>query len=145
MCGPAAPITCDNALRANEILELTRHVKCVWGCYCAQGYLRNNYNGKCVSENECRNTKFIDISPQIPGLFKHIHPPIESGCDSNGCGHVDHSGEGCGPYGCGPTDEGIEFIQTISIRIDLVWHQHNSFATKNSFCYAKEHEPVRDR
>lgn len=109
MCGPAAPITCDNALRANEILELTRHVDCVWGCYCAQGYLRNNYNGKCVAENECRNTKFIEISPQIPGLYKHIHSPIESGCDSNGCVYIDPSGDGCGPYGCASNNEGIGF------------------------------------
>lgn len=112
MCGPAAPITCDNALRANEILELTRHVDCVWGCYCAQGYLRNNYNGKCVSENECRNTKFIEISPQIPGLFKHTtNPPSDVACDSNGCNvYTDPSGDGCGPFGCGaPNDDGIEF------------------------------------
>lgn len=119
MCGPAAPITCDNALRANEILELTRHVNCVWGCYCAQGHLRNNYNGKCVSENECRNTKFIDISPQIPGLFKHIHPPIDSGCDANGCAYIDNSGDGCGPFGCGSTDEGIEFKCTFLNAIDF--------------------------
>lgn len=113
MCGPAAPITCDNALRANEILELTRHVACVWGCYCPQGYLRNNYNGKCISENECRNTKFIDISPQIPGLYKHIHPspPPNVGCDSNGCIYIDQSGDGCGPQGCSSGgEEGILIV-----------------------------------
>lgn len=47
-------------------------VDCVWGCFCAKGYLRNNYNGKCVPEGECRNTKAVDVSPQIPGLFKHL-------------------------------------------------------------------------
>lgn len=95
MCGPAAPITCDNALRQDEISELTKHVECVWGCFCAQGYLRNNYNGKCVPEQECRNTKSVDISPQIPGQFKHI-----TGCGSNGC-HHGVSNNGCGPKGCG--------------------------------------------
>lgn len=107
MCGPAAPITCDNALREHEIVELTKRVECVWGCFCAQGFLRNNYNGKCVPEQECRNTKSIDISPQIPGLFKHI-----TGCGPKGCGsnhHHHHNHEtglnhvhetGCGSKGC---------------------------------------------
>lgn len=109
MCGPAAPITCDNALRGDEIIDLTRHIDCVWGCFCAQGYLRNNYNGKCVPENECRNTKSIDISPQIPGLFK-IHP---IGCGNGGCGNTDPCGpkgcgniDPCGPKGCGSGYEG---------------------------------------
>lgn len=106
MCGPAAPITCDNALRAKEILEQTRHIDCVWGCYCPQGYLRNNFNGKCVPENECRNTKSIEISPQIPGLFKHVPPTTENGCDSNGCAYIDQSDEECGPYGCESDEDG---------------------------------------
>lgn len=97
MCGPAAPITCDNVLREDEIVQLTKHVECVWGCFCAQGYLRNNYDGKCVPEQECRNTNPIDISPQIPGLFKHI-----MGCGPNGCGTNEHNREnGCGVKGCG--------------------------------------------
>lgn len=111
MCGPAAPITCDNALRGEEISVLTRHVDCIWGCYCAQGYLRNNYNGKCVPENECRNTKSVDISPQIPGLFKHIYGCPSGGCGntnncgSGGCNSGNNPGDGCGPKGC-DSDEG---------------------------------------
>lgn len=91
MCGQAAPITCDNFVRRNEIIEQTRHIGCVLGCFCAQGYLRDNYNGKCVPEQECQNNKSVDISPQIPGLFKHL-----IGCGSGGC-----DGDGCGPNGCG--------------------------------------------
>lgn len=72
MCGPAAPITCDNATRGKEIAQLTKHVECVWNCFCANGYLRNNYNGKCVPESECRSNKIVEVSPQIPGLFKHF-------------------------------------------------------------------------
>lgn len=72
MCGPAAPITCDNALRGRHVLALTKHVDCVWGCFCAQGYLRNNYNGRCVLEDDCRDNKAVDFAPQIPGLFKHL-------------------------------------------------------------------------
>lgn len=72
MCGPAAPITCDNASRAKYVLSLTKNVDCVWGCFCAQGYLRNNYNGKCVLEDECRDNRAVDFAPQIPGLFKHL-------------------------------------------------------------------------
>lgn len=72
MCGPAAPITCENTLRAKQILSLTKSVDCVWGCYCAPGYLRSSYNGKCVLEDDCRDNKAVDFAPQIPGLFKHL-------------------------------------------------------------------------
>lgn len=72
MCGAAAPITCDNALRGRHVLALTKHIDCVWGCFCAQGYLRNNYNGRCVLEDDCRDNKAVDFAPQIPGLFKHL-------------------------------------------------------------------------
>lgn len=82
MCGPAAPITCDNALRKHEIVELTRHIECIFGCFCAQGYLRNNDNGKCVPEKECQDTKSIDISPQIPGLFNHLVGCVNGSCES---------------------------------------------------------------
>lgn len=97
MCGPAAPITCDNAIREDEIVQLTKHVECVWGCFCAQGYLRDNYNGKCVPEQECRNTKSIDISPQIPGLFKHITGCGPKGCETNQY-HAPQTE--CGSKGC---------------------------------------------
>lgn len=70
MCGPASPITCDNALRGKQIAQLTHGVECIWGCYCATGYLRNNYNGKCIPEGLCRENKIVDVSPQAPGLFK---------------------------------------------------------------------------
>lgn len=124
MCGPAAPITCDNALRGAEILDLTRHVDCVWGCYCATGYLRNNYNGKCVSENECRNTKSVDILPQIPGLFKHIiHSCTGSGCHntgnncgSSGCGSTNN---GCGSKGCASNNEGTK-LESHLLELDSV-------------------------
>lgn len=100
MCGPASPITCDNALRGDAISELTKHVHCVWGCFCAQGYLRNNYNGKCVPENECRNTKTVEISPQIPGQFKHVVSCRPRGCPGSSV---------CGPKGCEQT-ENIQII-----------------------------------
>lgn len=117
MCGPAAPITCDNALRGEEIMELTRYVDCVWGCYCAQGYLRNNYNGKCVVESECRNTKSVDISPQIPGLFKHVtNCPGGNGCpcddESDECDSEEYSSseEDCGPIGCKTNNESMFLV-----------------------------------
>lgn len=111
MCGTASPITCDNALRGGEIDELTRHVDCVWGCFCAKGYLRNNHNGKCIPESECRSSKSVEISPQIPGLFKHVPSCRPPGCvtHGNGCGPTgcapQHHASGCGPHGC--ANEGI--------------------------------------
>lgn len=107
MCGPAAPITCDNATRGKEIAHLTKHVECVWGCFCAQGYLRNNYNGKCVPEPECRSNKIVDISPQIPGLFKHLGhgspgPVIyHAGAQGPGHGYGSSYGSNYGNYGNG--------------------------------------------
>lgn len=93
MCGPAAPITCDNATRGKQVADLTRHVDCVWGCFCAQGYLRNNGNGKCVPESECRSSKIVDVSPQIPGLFKklfghHSSGPVVYGGSYGGYGGI---------------------------------------------------------
>lgn len=119
MCGPASPVTCDNALRGHEILELTRHVDCVWGCFCAQGYLRNNHNGKCVPDYECRASKSVEVSPQIPGLFKHVQiqscghggcgTPV-SGCGSKGCGTQHQHNSGCGPHGCSNDGMVLKFI-----------------------------------
>lgn len=83
-------------------MEQTKNVDCVWGCYCAQGYLRNNYNGRCIPEGECRSNKVIDIAPQIPGIFystKHlgIFRPQQQygGCVGSSCGC---SGPSCGGH-----------------------------------------------
>lgn len=106
MCGPAAPITCDNATRGKQIADLTRQVECVWGCFCAIGYLRNNYNGKCVPESECRSNKIVEVSPQIPGLFKHFGhhsagPVIYYGPGGYNSGGYGNGGYGNGGYGSG--------------------------------------------
>lgn len=116
MCGPAAPITCDNALREREIVELTKRVECVWGCFCAQGYLRNNFNGKCVPEQECRNTKSVDISPQIPGLFKHI-----VGCGSKGCESTKQHDTGCGSKGCNGSKSTTMFPERYVCKQTIEW------------------------
>lgn len=72
MCGSAVPITCDNASRAKQILLLTKNVDCVWGCYCAKGYVRSNYNGKCVLEEECHDNKAVEFAPHVPGKFRRL-------------------------------------------------------------------------
>lgn len=109
MCGPAAPITCDNVQRGDEIIELTKHVDCVLGCFCAQGYFRNNYNGKCVPESECRNTDTVDISPHIPGQSN------QTDCEANGC--HGSSSERCGRKGCG--------TQSINITVESGQHEND--------------------
>lgn len=70
MCGPASPITCDNALRRNNITHVTKLIDCVWGCFCASGHLRSNHNGKCVPETECIKDNHVELSAQVPGVFR---------------------------------------------------------------------------
>lgn len=72
MCGAAVPITCDNVLRSKEVSSLTRNIDCVWGCYCAQGYVRSNSNGKCILEDECRDNNAVEFALQSPGMFKRL-------------------------------------------------------------------------
>lgn len=74
MCGAAVPITCDNILRSNEVSSLTKNIDCVWGCYCAQGYVRSNSNGECILEDECRDYKSVEFVPQSSGMLKRLKP-----------------------------------------------------------------------
>lgn len=94
-CGPAVPITCQNVFRMSEIIDKTKDLDCIWGCYCEKGYLRNNDNGQCIPESDCRNSrtnKNIHTSRQLLGVHpvKHLfRPPFASNfgiCFGFNCG-----------------------------------------------------------
>lgn len=47
-CGTACPATCDNLGYAIRCVN-----KCVKGCFCQDGYVRNEQTHECVLPSEC--------------------------------------------------------------------------------------------
>lgn len=93
-CGSPTPITCDNIQYESLIIKATKPMPCVWGCFCSQGTVRNNINGKCVNKDTCFQNIVEDKSlnpftePQsenrfpnpIGNLFNQIREWIDPNC-----------------------------------------------------------------
>ncbi|KXJ80744.1 hypothetical protein RP20_CCG023607 [Aedes albopictus] len=59
-CGTACPETCDNLGETRPCILL-----CVRGCFCQQGYVRNNATGACVLPCDCP-PKTTTVTPAPP-------------------------------------------------------------------------------
>lgn len=67
----------------DEIVEQTKNLDCIWGCSCANGYVRKNDNGQCIPESDCLSRPIkenIDDSTRILGLDseRHLFRPSNS-------------------------------------------------------------------
>lgn len=57
-CLPSCPITCDNLHKTCNPIDAQR---CVQGCDCARGFVRNTPTGPCIPEAECPSRNPLNI------------------------------------------------------------------------------------
>ncbi|KAJ3657862.1 hypothetical protein Zmor_009638 [Zophobas morio] len=84
LCGTYCPPTCQ-VPSPNPCPEV-----CVSGCFCKEGYIRENLNGKCIPssdcEGACRDNEGFDIcGTPCPPTCANPSPPCPQNCCSQGC------------------------------------------------------------